>query len=152
MTDQMRSSCATRAACKRAYTATVVDDDAPATKKRVVLGELTNLSYCTFVPPVKPSEVRKPLNTEAKRNVKKVDNKARIRSKSESTPSNKEEDDAGIDVRADEGDDPCIEVRSEVDDHQMCREYVTDIYEYLKKMEVNVTFNYPLLVHVFLLI
>ncbi|KAK4750500.1 hypothetical protein SAY87_003982 [Trapa incisa] len=125
MAEQVGCSRVTRAARKRVATVEIVDDYTPATKKRVVLGELTNLSNSNIVTGVKLSEPRKQLNIRAKRKVKKEDKKAPARSKLEPSGLKKEDEDACTDARDEEGDP------------QMCRDYVADIYEYLKKMEVE---------------
>ncbi|XP_031403735.1 cyclin-A3-4-like isoform X1 [Punica granatum] len=127
MAEQAQSGRVTRAARKRAAAAAVAGpgDHTPVTKKRVVLGELTNQSNIVLQPK-EPSEPRKPVNPRAKGKVKKGVRKCAVRSKVEpARPEKKEEGDCGIDVRA-EDDDP-----------QMCREYAADIYEYLRTMEIN---------------
>lgn len=135
MAEQMLSARVTRAARKRvaatAAAAAAAVDHTPVTKKRAVLGELPNLS--NIAPPTEPIEPQKPLNLRAKGKgkVRKGTKKSAVSCKLESPqPRKKEDGDRGIDVRTDE------------DDPQMCREYAADIYEYLRKMEVIVLSSY----------
>lgn len=136
----MPSANVTRAARKRvaAASAAAIELHTPVSKKRVVLGELSNLSNSSIFPPVVLNEAQKPLNPRAKGEVKKGAKKAPVRSKLEpAQPKKKEDEGPGIDVRAEE------------DDPQMCRDDAADIYEYLHKMEVIVTFNYASWIHAF---
>ncbi|XP_030538009.2 putative cyclin-A3-1 isoform X2 [Rhodamnia argentea] len=134
MAEQGRSLRITRAAKKRAATATGKAADAageeqtPATKKRVVLGELPNLSNIVVkadggLNAKKP----KPRQLKAVRGkVKKPVTESTASSAPLSGPSLESED-----------VDPKIDVEPASDDPQMCRAYVADIYEYLHKMEME---------------
>lgn len=122
MAEQVPSVRVTRAAKKRA--AAAFGDHTPVTKKRVVLGELPNIS--NIVPPREPSEPRrKPAKPRAKGKAKKGANKSALSRKLEPAQPDKKED-----------GDPGVDVRAEDEDPQMCQEYAADIYEYLQKMEV----------------
>ncbi|KAG5230834.1 cyclin A3.1 family protein [Salix suchowensis] len=96
----------TRAAKKRAAVLASAEDQ-PLNKKRVVLGELPNLSNAN----VSVNEVHK--------------QKAKAKSKSSKGTSTKKE---GVFKE---------DVDGKPEDPQMCAPYVSDIYEYLHKMEVD---------------
>ncbi|KAI3412895.1 Cyclin N-terminal domain-containing protein [Psidium guajava] len=124
-----RSLRITRAAKKRAATATAAgEEQTPATKKRVVLGELPNLSNIVGngegeLNARKPKP-RQPKAVRGK--VKKSSTESTAGSAPLSSPTLKSED-----------VDPKIDVEPASDDPQMCRAYVADIYEYLHKMEME---------------
>jgi hypothetical protein len=114
MAEQETSVRVTRAAKKRAATATA-DEQAP-TKKRVVLGELPNLS--NVIVPANPGSGAGPQKPKCKTKTKKV-------TKSATTAAVKPAGTAEKDTN------------SKPDDPQMCEPYVSEIYEYLHKMEVS---------------
>ncbi|XP_062158454.1 putative cyclin-A3-1 [Alnus glutinosa] len=114
MAEQETSVRVTRAAKKRAATATA-DEQAP-TKKRVVLGELPNLS--NVIVPANPGSGAGPQKPKCKTKTKKV-------TKSATTAAVKPACTAEKDTN------------SKPDDPQMCEPYVSEIYEYLHKMEVD---------------
>nr|QYW07159.1 cyclin A3-1 [Dimocarpus longan] len=111
MADQENCARLTRAAKKRAASA-VVSDEQPLTQKRVVLGELPTLSNA-IVPlnrgPQKPRGKTKP-----KRKAKRALEPPKVA---------KKEDVVDVDFTS--------------DNPQMCGAYATDIYEYLRDMEVE---------------
>lgn len=106
----------TRLALKRAATAMGAPESQEkhlATKKRVVLGEISNLSNVIQVNQNLGSELEKAKCRPNKRPKKAL------------TETLREDDTKGIDIDA-KSDDP-----------QMCSAYVSDIYEYLHNMEVS---------------
>uniref|UniRef100_A0A1J3K6R0 Cyclin-A3-2 n=3 Tax=Noccaea caerulescens TaxID=107243 RepID=A0A1J3K6R0_NOCCA len=112
MSEQETSVRMTRAAAKRKAMAT---EDERISKKRVVLGELTNLSNVAVL-----------TNLNQKRVIPKPKESVKAPAKQRKT--------APVAVAAVEsGCD--IDARS--DDPKMCGPYVTDIYEYLREMEVK---------------
>ncbi|KAJ4701673.1 Cyclin [Melia azedarach] len=119
MADQENCVRVTRAAKKRA--AAVNAEDQPANKKRVVLGELSNLS--NVVVSVNPS--LKPESQKPKGKSKTKVKRALVPTKEETKTTKKE------DV------EPDVDIDEKSDDPQMCGPYVSDIYEYLHKMEVD---------------
>ncbi|KAK2660193.1 hypothetical protein Ddye_006726 [Dipteronia dyeriana] len=125
MADQENCARLTRAAKKRAASVAALGntEDQPLTKKRVVLGELPNLSNAVVIPVTKSlkAEHQKPKgNAKAKLKV------IRALEPRKTTALNKKRDvEAEVDV------DPAL------DDPQMCEPYVTDIYDYLRSMEVE---------------
>lgn len=119
MADQENCVRVTRAAKKRA--AAVNAEDQPANKKRVVLGELSNLS--NVVVSVNPS--LKPESQKPKGKSKTKVKRALVPTKEETKTTKKE------DV------EPDVDIDEKSDDPQMCGPYVSDIYEYLHKMEVS---------------
>ncbi|TXG52491.1 hypothetical protein EZV62_021660 [Acer yangbiense] len=126
MADQENCARLTRAAKKRAASVAALGnaEDQPLTKKRVVLGELPNLSNAVVVPVTKSlkAEPQKPKGkAKAKPKVKRA-----LEPKKKTTTANKKED-----VEAKVDDDFAS------DDPQMCEPYVTDIYDYLCNMEVE---------------
>lgn len=128
MADQGRSSRITRAAKKRAASSAAGGgggDQAPATKKRVVLGELPNLSNVLVEARGEPNA--KPLKTTARQPPKAGRGKVK-------KPAAAAEGAASLEP---EDGDPKIDVEPASDDPQMCRAYVADIYEYLHKMEME---------------
>lgn len=120
MAEQVHSVRLARAARKRVAAA---GDDTWVTKKRVVLGELPNLSNTVWHK--EPSEPRKPVNPRPKRKVKKGVNKFAVSGKLES-------------ARLDNGEDgdPGTDVGAEEDDPLMGGPYAADIHGYLQKMKV----------------
>lgn len=129
MAEQGRSLRITRAARKRAATATAAgEEQTHATKKRVVLGELPNLSNIV-VKAEGELNAKKPKNRQPKAVRGKVN-----KSVPESTASNAPLSGPSLES---EDVDPKIDVEPASDDPQMCRAYVADIYEYLHKMEME---------------
>lgn len=115
MAEAEKENCAmrvTRAAKKRA--ATALAELRAATKKRVVLGELTNLP--NVVVQEKPCSgegtQREKKSSRIRRNVRKVP-------PTTTTPSKLNDSD------------------QKLDDPQMAEPYVSDIYEYLRNLEVR---------------
>ena len=109
MADQENSVRITRAAKKRAAAAMAASDSLqlPPNKKRVVLGELPNLSNVAATPAAVPASGAQKQKFRPK---KKAKVKAAV-------------------VAPDVG--------AKLDDPQMCGPYATDIYEYLHSMEVR---------------
>ncbi|CAA7041630.1 unnamed protein product [Microthlaspi erraticum] len=95
----------TRAATKRKASMAAIIDDERLGKKRVVLGELPNLSNISAIP-------RKSGRAPTKQQKKKVVSKAETTTK-----------------------EPNIDIDTRSDDPQMCAPYVTGIFEYLRQME-----------------
>ncbi|KAK3231280.1 hypothetical protein Dsin_003161 [Dipteronia sinensis] len=125
MADQENCARLTRASKKRVASVAALGnaEDQPLTKKRVVLGELPNLSNAVIVPVTKSLKVepQKPKGkAKAKPKVKRA-----LEPKKTTTANKKEDVEAEVDV------DPAS------DDPQMCEPYVTDIYDYLRNMEVE---------------
>ncbi|KAL1200928.1 Cyclin-A3-4 [Cardamine amara subsp. amara] len=104
----------TRAAAKRKASSMAVDEDTVpvSSKKRVVLGELSNMSNVIAVPvkPNKDKEIQKPINVAKKQQIKK----------------------ALIPVTVLE---PSVDFELRSVDPQMCGPYVNDICAYLREME-----------------
>ncbi|ESQ30898.1 hypothetical protein EUTSA_v10011575mg [Eutrema salsugineum] len=107
----------TRAAAKRKASSMAMDEDPTASKKRVVLGELPNISNVavqlreTTVKPSKPT-----VNNAAKKQTKKA--------AAPMTPT--------VAVPA-----PSVDFESGSVDPQMCGPYVSDISAYLREMEAK---------------
>ncbi|KAK9270944.1 hypothetical protein L1049_026532 [Liquidambar formosana] len=104
----------TRAAKKRAASTIAAAEppsELPATKKRVVLGERSNLSNVVAVNSESGFETQKPKCRTTKRKVKKAE---------AMTATTTVQD-----------------VDEKIEDPQMCAAYVSDIYEYLHKMEME---------------
>lgn len=118
MADQENSVRLTRAARKRAALGNA--EEQPPNKKRVVLGELSNLpNVVVSRNPISKSEPQKPKG-KAKTKVKKA-----------LLPTSTKNDDV-------EGK---VDTDAKSDDPQMCGPYVSDIYEYLHTMEVTEDFR-----------
>lgn len=111
MAEQEASVRLTRAAKKRA--AAAMADEQPATKKRVVLGELPNLS--NVVVPENPSSGAGPQMPKCKTKAKKVTKPVTTAT---AKPAAKDTD-------------------AKPNDPQMCESYASEIYEYLHQMEVS---------------
>jgi cyclin A len=107
VTEQETSVRVTRAAMKRA--AAAMSDEQTPTKKRVVLGELPNLSN-VVVPTANPSSGAGPKKPKCKTSAKNGTKPAGTVAANTDAKSN---------------------------DPQMCEPYVSEIYEYLHKMEVS---------------
>lgn len=105
----------TRAATKRKASMAAIIEDERLGKKRVVLGELPNLSNISAI----PNQTKNPRKSGR---VPRKQQKKKVISKAETTT---EEPNIDID----------IDTRS--DDPQMCAPYVTGIFEYLRQMEVK---------------
>lgn len=106
----------TRAAAKRKASMAMATDEERVSKKRVVLGELLNVP-----------------NLNQKRVTQKPQKAVRVLTKQIKTvPVVVVPEDAAAVAAGD------IDARS--DDPQMCGPYVTDIYEYLREMEVIIIF------------
>ncbi|KDP41661.1 hypothetical protein JCGZ_16068 [Jatropha curcas] len=102
----------TRAARKRAAAAIAPAEEHPVQKKRVVLGELPNIS-----------NVVAPVNYSVGDVSQKQKNKVKPKSKKAILVNNEDVPKEDIDGRS--------------EDPQMCGPYASDIYEYLHKMEVE---------------
>ncbi|KAL5780160.1 hypothetical protein ACOSQ2_010897 [Xanthoceras sorbifolium] len=120
MADQENCARLTRAAKKRAASVALSGnaEEQPLTKKRVVLGELPNLSNA--VVPVDRS-----LKAEPKKPKGKIKAKPKVKRALEPNAAKKDNVEANVDVDV------------SADDPQMCAPYATDIYEYLRNMEVE---------------
>ncbi|KAL3505092.1 hypothetical protein ACH5RR_034933 [Cinchona calisaya] len=123
MADKENCVRVTRLAKKRAAEAMAANSQAQLqqrpSKKRVVLGEIKNLSG-----DVNQSSESQPLKQKKSRPKRKVTEEA-FEDKEKKVVVEEKEEDAAIDIDA------------KYDDPQMCREYVSDIYEYLHKMEME---------------
>lgn len=109
----------TRAAKRRAAAAALVEDQS-ANKKRVVLGELPNLSNVIVSADSNTGfEAQKPERITKTKQLKKLNAKKTI----------------AANVNAEDGDAK-FDLDATSDDPQMCGPYASDIYEYLHKMEV----------------
>jgi cyclin A len=102
---------------KKRAAATAAEDQS-AHKKRVVLGELPNLS--NVVVSVNPNTGVEPLKPKCK-------SKTRAKSKGLTTAAAKTTKDIDTELGID----------GKSDDPQLCRAYASDIYEYLRKIEVR---------------
>ncbi|XP_007018576.2 PREDICTED: putative cyclin-A3-1 isoform X2 [Theobroma cacao] len=120
MADQENCARVTRAAAKkRAAEAAGIMEERVTNKKRVVLGELSNLSNVL--------SVNKALGKENRKQQPKVKGKAKTRVAKPALKEKKEE-------AQDEKD---VDIDAKSDNPQMCAHYVSDIYEYLHQMEVD---------------
>ncbi|XP_010549257.1 PREDICTED: putative cyclin-A3-1 isoform X2 [Tarenaya hassleriana] len=108
----------TRAAAKRKATMAAAKDDERASKKRVVLGELPNMSNVPV--PVNPKPTQKP-----KRDLRAYAKQRKTASVSDTAKDSTAAVESSVDIDA------------RTDDPQMCGPYVSDIYEYLRQLEVN---------------
>ncbi|XVE55814.1 hypothetical protein DITRI_Ditri03aG0187300 [Diplodiscus trichospermus] len=121
MADQENCMRVTRSAArKRAAESAGVSEEKVTSKKRVVLGELSNLS--NFV------------NSENKLKGKenqKQQHKGKARKKTKAVKP------ALTEKHEEAGDEKAVDVDAKTDDPQMCGHYVSDIYEYLHQMEVD---------------
>lgn len=116
MSENQNCTRMTRAAAKRKASSMAIDESATvSSKKRVVLGELPNLSNVIAVPvkPNKEKEIQKPVNITKKKQMKKalVDPVTVV--------------------------ETSVEFESRSVDPQMCGPYVSDICAYLREMEVT---------------
>ncbi|XP_062159382.1 putative cyclin-A3-1 [Alnus glutinosa] len=116
MAEQEQCVRITRAMKKRA--AATAAEDQSAHKKRVVLGELPNLS--NVVVSVNPNTGVEPLKPKCK-------SKTRAKSKGLTTAAAKTTKDIDTELGID----------GKSDDPQLCRAYASDIYEYLRKIEME---------------
>ncbi|XP_021283658.1 putative cyclin-A3-1 [Herrania umbratica] len=120
MADQENCARVTRAAAKkRAAEGAGIMEERVTNKKRVVLGELSNLSNVLSVNKVQGKENRK---QQLKRKGK---TKTRL-----AKPALKEK-------KKEAQDEKDVDIDAKSDDPQMCGHYVSDIYEYLHQMEVD---------------
>lgn len=132
MADKENCMRVTRLAKKRAAeamsTAGVGIEQQRPSKKRVVLGEVKSISTNASSNKRKDSlsEPQKQQNVKNRRKVKE-----------NLQASVKKPEDVGIDVHADSNDP------------QMCTAYVSDIYEYLHKMEVSLLNDFSFLISLF---
>lgn len=118
MADQETSVRITRAAKKRA--AAAMADEQTYTKKRVVLGELKNVSNISVpIDTTSGAEQQKP---KCRSKSKKVKNPV--------TAATTKTTKKPVDTVATDSD-------GKSDDPQMCHSYVSEIHEYLREMEVN---------------
>lgn len=99
----------TRAATKRKASMAATIDEGRVNKKRVVLGELPNMSNLSV--PNLEREIKKPRKSAAR------------------APMKQRKDTSALDPNSD------IDTRS--DDPQMCGPYVSSIFDYLRQMEVR---------------
>lgn len=141
MAEQGRSLRITRASKKRAAAATTAgaggggeERQAPATKKRVVLGELPNLSNVVAAPAQGGGGGPSAAKPKPRRQPKAIRGRVVRKPAAESAASGASL--SGPSLRSEDGD-PKIEAEPASDDPQMCRAYVADIYDYLHKMEVS---------------
>ena len=118
MAEQEQCVRVTRSMKRRAAVAGAEDQSAP--KKRVVLGELPNLS--NVVVPVNQNAGVEPLKPKC---VSKAKAKAKNKGLTTTAVKTTKEIDTGL------GGD------GKSDDPQLCRAYASDIYEYLRKTEVR---------------
>lgn len=109
MADKENCGRVTRLAKRRAEEAMAAASQQRPSKKRVVLGELKNLS-ANVSDPKKEQRCSKP----KRKVVKEV-----------------------LGVKEKMVEDPAIDIDAKSDDPQMCKDYVSDIYAYLRKMEVG---------------
>jgi cyclin-A len=117
MADKENCMRVTRLAKKRAAESmAVAAEQQRPSKKRVVLGELKNFSS----------------NISSSR-TKDLTSQPQKRQKYKNTRKAKE----GLEGRERKAEDAGIDVVSESDDPQMCVAYVSEIYEYLHRMEVS---------------
>ncbi|XP_022772224.1 putative cyclin-A3-1 [Durio zibethinus] len=121
MADQENCVRVTRAAAKKrvAEYAGITEEKA-TNKKRVVLGELSNLS--NVVVSVNKVQAKETQKQQPKGNVKK-----QTRVVKPALKVNKEK----------AADEKAVDIDAKFDDPQMCGHYVSDIYEYLNQMEVD---------------
>ncbi|XP_010461520.1 PREDICTED: cyclin-A3-4-like isoform X2 [Camelina sativa] len=102
----------TRAAAKRKASSMAVDENNPVTKKRVVLGELPNMSNVVAVP-VEPNLERDTLKAKASVNA----SKKQMKKKALMVP------------------EPSVVIEPRSVDPQMCEPFANDIFAYLREME-----------------
>lgn len=123
MADQENTMRLTRAAAKRKAEAA---EGNFAKKNRVVLGELPNSSSNVVVPAIQEpgKQAQKP---NRKGNATKV--KKALPTKSDEV--------AAEPKKGAVSDEKEVAVDADSDETQMCEPYVCDIYDYLRKMEVN---------------
>ncbi|OMO70593.1 hypothetical protein COLO4_28567 [Corchorus olitorius] len=125
MADQENCVRVTRAAAKkRAAEAAGIVEEKVANKKRVVLGEISNLSNV-----VAPASKVQGKENQVKQPKGKV--KAKTRVAKTALEEKKEEN------KDEYQDEKAVDIDAKSDDPQMCRHYVSDIYEYLHQMEVE---------------
>ncbi|XVF36365.1 hypothetical protein REPUB_Repub19eG0052500 [Reevesia pubescens] len=121
MADQENCVRVTRAAAKKRATDTAgLTDENVTNKKRVVLGELSNLSNVVV-------SVNKVQGKETQKQKPKGKVKTKNRVVKPALKENKEEAE----------DEKTVDIGAKSDDPQMCAHYVSDIYEYLHQMEVD---------------
>ncbi|XWS24154.1 hypothetical protein CRYUN_Cryun28dG0076200 [Craigia yunnanensis] len=121
MPDQENCVRVTRAAAKkRAAESAGISEEKVTNKKRVVLGELSNLS--NFVVSV---------NIDQGKETQKQQPKGKVKTKTRVVkPALKEKKDEAEDEKA-------VIIDAKSDDSQMCGHYISDIYEYLHQMEMD---------------
>ncbi|OMO78849.1 hypothetical protein CCACVL1_14079 [Corchorus capsularis] len=125
MADQENCVRVTRAAAKkRAAEAAGIVEEKVTNKKRVVLGEISNVSNV-----VAPASKVQGKENQVKQPRGKVKAKTRV-----AKPALEEKKEEKKDEYKDE---KAIDIDAKSDDPQMCRHYVSDIYEYLHQMEVE---------------
>lgn len=118
MSENQNCARMTRAAAKRKASSMAVDE-IPVSKKRVVLGELPNMSNVVAVP-VKPNQERETLKAKSSVNTSKKQMKKALM----------------IPVVVPE---PSVDFESRSVDPQMCEPFANDICAYLREMEVKIT-------------
>ncbi|XP_022768699.1 putative cyclin-A3-1 [Durio zibethinus] len=124
MADQENCVRVTRAAAKkRAAESAGIMDERVMNKKRVVLGELSNSSNAVVsVNKVQGKETQKQQQQQPK---------GRVKTKTRAVKP-------ALKVRKEEiEDEKAVDIDAKSDDPQMCGHYVSDIYEYLRQMEVD---------------
>ncbi|KAI4321057.1 hypothetical protein MLD38_034478 [Melastoma candidum] len=124
----------TRSSKRRAEAVPLDGDEVstPATKKRVVLGELKNLPNVLHPPTLQDGPVAKK-TTKGKVGKRRKAPSSRVVLPAADAGS---EEESGL-VPVSAAGDPDIDVEPVGNDPQMCSAYVTDIYDYLRKMEVD---------------
>ncbi|CAI9763031.1 unnamed protein product [Fraxinus pennsylvanica] len=129
MADQENCARVTRLATKkRAAAEAMTSQQQQNKKKRVVLGEIQN-----FVAPLEASNKNSKQNLENQKQKKKPNRK--VKKPVEIADVSVEEEREKKSVEGE--DDVGIDVNAKSDDPQMCAAYVSGIYEYLHKMEME---------------
>lgn len=118
MADKENCIRVTRLAKKRAVEAMAASEQQRPSKKRVVLGELKNLS----------SNIS---------SIQTYDFSSGPQKQQKNKNKRKAKESLGFEVKEKKVEEAGIDVFSQSDDPQMCGAYVSDIYEYLHKMEVS---------------
>ncbi|KAI5655228.1 hypothetical protein M9H77_32415 [Catharanthus roseus] len=118
MADKENCIRVTRLAKKRAVEAMAASEQQRPSKKRVVLGELKNLS----------SNIS---------SIQTYDFSSGPQKQQKNKNKRKAKESLGFEVKEKKVEEAGIDVFSQSDDPQMCGAYVSDIYEYLHKMEME---------------
>lgn len=129
MADQENCTRVTRLATKkRAAAEAMTSQKQQNKKKRVVLGEIQNL-----VAPLEASNKNSKQNVEKQKQKKKPNRKVKKPVEIADVSVEEEREKKNVDGEDDAG----IDVNAKSDDPQMCAAYVSGIYEYLHKMEIE---------------